>query len=576
MADDELLAAINFGNGFPPSRYASTGSYLHNPGSAPLQYETLGRVLRAAADRSPGRRALRSRREGVTMTYEELLDQADALGCGLRARGLGRGDRLGVWSHNCAAWPLALVAAARVGLIPVAINPVYEKGELSFCLKKTGVKALLIGDRLPSRDYHRQLCELVPELPAAAPGALRAPDFPELRLVVTAGKEALPGTITCDSLIKDYEKSSKNAVTAYGAEISPDDGCIIHFTSGTTGEPKAALDTHFGIVNNSYYIGRRNTLHEGDHTVCVQVPIFHALGSVITVVSALHHGAALVLAGPTYSVSANADALYGDKCSVVIGTPTMFVDLVSAARKRGTPHRVGVALTAGAPCSPQLFMDIQKHLNVESVKSIYGMTETTGSVFQSLPGETMERVTDTVGYLQDHVEVKVVDDDGRVVPFGSPGELLVRGYNTMACYWDEPAKTREALGDDGWLRTGDYFTLDADGYGRVVGRKKDIIVRGGENVAPKEIEDLLNAHPDILESQVIGVADARLGEELCAVVRLRDGACVTLADVTRHVTGRLARHKVPRLLRTVEEFPKTASGKILKYKLREMVEQGLL
>ncbi|CAH2076045.1 unnamed protein product, partial [Iphiclides podalirius] len=552
---------------------SSDESYLHNKGSEPLTIATLSDVLEESAHKYPGRVAIRSVYEDVTLTYEELLTQADSLGCALRSNGFQKGDRLGLWCHNSSTWIIALVAAARAGLISVLINPVYEKSELSFCIEKTGLKGLVMGSAIKNRDYVNVLKQLIPELDSAKPGSLKSERFPELSTLISIEKEKISGILQFDSLLNN----NTNEISKYGSELKPEDGSIIHFTSGTTGDPKAALDSHIGVVNNTYFIGKRNGFNEGHQKICIQAPLFHALGSVVTVLSGLRHGASLVVAGPTYSVPDNINAMLAEKCTAVTGTPTMYVDIISQIQSKGDlPLQLRMALAAGAPCSPQLIRNIQKYMKANSVLALYGMSETTASVFQSVPGDSIDTVAETVGYLQDHVEVKVVDENGKTVPFGSPGELVTRGYNNMICYWDEPEKTKQILNDEGWLSTGDKFTISPDGYGKVVGRLKDIIVRGGENIAPKEIEDLLNTHPDIIESQVVGVADERLGEELCAVLRIREGATVTASDVSKHCTGHLAKFKIPRMLKTTDEFPKTASGKIQKFKLKELIEAGKL
>ncbi|XP_049868024.1 medium-chain acyl-CoA ligase ACSF2, mitochondrial [Pectinophora gossypiella] len=549
-------------------------SYLHNPGTEPLNYSTLGDVILETAHKYPGRVAVKSVHEGVTLTYEELLTQADRLGCALRAQGLEKGDRIGIWSHNNSAWIIALVAAARVGLISAAINPLYEKSELSFCIKKTAMKSIIFGEELPNRSYYNMLRSLIPELDTAKPGALKSDRFPSLTSIISCDKRELPGTTNINTLIADH---SSNEVSKYSSDVTSRDGCIIQFTSGTTGEPKAPLDSHCGVVNNTYFVGKRFTFHEGHHKVCLQAPMFHALGSIITVLGTLRHGSTLVIAAPTYNVHANLNALISEECTTITGTPTMFVDMLSALRSKGdVPSKLRVAVAAGAPCSPQLIRDIQGHLKARSVLALYGLTESTACIFSSLPDDNIDMVAETVGYIQDHVEVKVVDEEGKPVPMGAPGELVSRGYNTMIGYWDEPKKTSDTVDKDGWLYTGDKFTISEDGYGRIVGRLKDIIVRGGENIAPKEIEDLLNTHPDIMESQVVGVSDERLGEELCAVLRVREGATVTVGDVAKHLTGRLARFKIPRLLKLTDQFPKTASGKIQKFKVKDMIEAGKL
>ncbi|CAH0581128.1 unnamed protein product [Chrysodeixis includens] len=552
---------------------AAGPSYLHNPGSEPLSDATLGEVLYQAASKHPERIAVTSLHENVSLTYEELLRQADSLGCALRAQGLEKGDRLGIWTHNNTAWIVAVVAAARAGLISVLINPVYEKSELSYCINKTQMKSLLIGEELPNRNYYGTLAQVIPEIQNSTPGSLKSAGAPSLNSIITAGSHKLAGTIRLDSLTG----GSGSQISPYGSEVQSSDGCIIHFTSGTTGDPKAALDSHKGVVNNTYFIGKRMTFHEGRHNICVQVPLFHALGSIVTIQAGLRHGCTLVLPSPTYDINANLKAMFDEKCTVITGTPTMFVDMLAKVKTMGdVPSKLRVALAAGAPCSPTLIRDLEKYLKTESVKGLYGMTETTASVFQSIAGDSTDLVAETVGYIQDHVEVKVVDEEDNIVPFGSPGELVVRGYNTMICYWDEPEKTRQTIDKDGWLKTGDKFTISEDGYGRIVGRLKDIIIRGGENIAPKEIEDLLNTHPDIIESQVIGVPCERLGEDLCAVLRVKEGAKIAADDIKNHCTGHIARFKIPKKLKIAEEFPKTASGKIQKYQLRNLVVSGKL
>ncbi|KAM3964189.1 medium-chain acyl-CoA ligase ACSF2, mitochondrial-like [Aphomia sociella] len=567
---------VNYLDKLSAFRYVQSGvkdSYLYNPGSEPLKNMTLGDAIAETAHKYPDRVAVRSVHEDITLTYEQLLNKADSLGCALRAQGMEKGDRFGLWSHNCAAWIVALVAAARVGLISVLLNPVYEKPELSFCLKKTEIKSLFISNNLPNRDYYGKLREMIPELQGSRPGALKSEAFPALTSVITGGAEQLPGTFTYDSLITH----NNNDASKYGGEVKPDDGCMLLLTSGTTGEPKAALDSHFSVVNNIYFIGKRNNLNEGHQRVCVQVPLFHALGVIVTTLAGFSHGSTIVLAAPTYHVPSNVNAWYAEKCTVITGTPTMYVDLLSQVRQKGfAPPPLRLALAAAAPCSPHLIKNIQQYLNTESVKALYGLSESTASIFQSLPSDSTELVSETVGYIQDHVETKVVDGNGNMVPFGSSGELLVRGYITMLGYWNEPEKTKQTFTEDGWLKTGDKFKISEQGYGYIVGRLKDIIVRGGENIAPKEIEDLLNTHPNIVESQVVGVPDERLGEELCAVVRLQQGATISLDDVKHHCTGQLAKFKIPRILKVTDEFPKTTSGKIQKFKLKEIIESGKL
>ncbi|CAH0407094.1 unnamed protein product [Chilo suppressalis] len=552
----------------------SNESYLHHPGSEPLAHTTLSEQLVYTVNRYPDRIALRSVYEDLSLTYDQLLTQADALGCALRAQGLEKGDRLAIWSHNTAAWVVGMMAAARTGIIAVLINPVYEKSELSYCLRKTGVKGILISENLPTRDYYGKLSELIPGLQDKKPGHISSDLFPELTTIISASKENLGGTFNYAGLLEDYARQD---ASKYSKEVGPQDGCLIYFTSGSTGNPKAVLDSNMGVANNIYFIGKRNIFNEAHHNVGVQSPLFHALGSIVTLLSGFSHGCTVTLAAPTYNVPANVDALYSQKCTTITGTPTMFIDMLSQVKAKGIPPPdLKIAMSAGAPCSPQLIRHMQKYLNVQSVKCLYGLSESTACIFQSMPDDSVDTVAETVGYLQDHLEVKVVDDKGQTVPFGSAGELLSRGYNNMLCYWLEPEKTRETLSNDGWLSTGDEFKLSKDGYGRIVGRIKDIIVKGGENIAPKEIEDVLNTHPDITDSQVVGISDDRLGEDLCAVLRVKPGCTVTAKHIADHLAGKLARFKIPKIVKYVDEYPKTASGKVQKFKLRNMIDSGKL
>ncbi|PZC85083.1 hypothetical protein B5X24_HaOG202847 [Helicoverpa armigera] len=552
---------------------AAGQSYLKNPGTEPLKQTTLGDVIAKSVNKYPDRVAIRSVHEDVTITYAELLRQADSLACALRAQGLKKGDRLGLWSYNCSSWLVALVAASRAGLISVLLNPIYENRELSFCIKKTGIKSLLIGDKTQRKNYYESLSQMIPELENSKPFSLQSSEFPTLNSVISIGKDHLAGTTSFNSLVS----GSGSQISRYTFENKPSDGTLILLTSGTTGDPKAALNSHLGVVNNTYFIGKRNILDQAHQTVLVQAPFFHALGCIVTSLSGLQHGSTLVLPAPFYNVNDNLNAMLAEKCTIVTGTPTMYVDMLARLKSLGaTPSGLRVAMAAGAPCSPQLIRDMQTELKAEAVTCLYGLSETVACNFQSVPGDSTDVVAETVGCLHDHNEAKVVDDNGEMVPFGKPGELLVRGYNNMIGYWDEPKKTSETINKDGWLYTGDKFTISEDGYGRVVGRLKDIIVRGGENIAPKEIEDWLNTHPDIKDSQVVGVTDERLGEDLCAVLRVKEGATVTIDDIKKHCEGRLARFKIPRLMKVIDEFPKTASGKIQKHRIKDLIESGKL
>ncbi|XP_067623666.1 medium-chain acyl-CoA ligase ACSF2, mitochondrial-like [Eurosta solidaginis] len=354
----------------------------------------------------------------------------------------------------------------------------------------------------------------------------------------------------------------------------PDNGCNVQFTSGTTGQPKAAVLTHYNIINNGIHIGNRNQLDQKSR-ICVQVPLFHVYGVVITAMAAMTHGSTLVLPAPGFSPADSLRAIVDEKCTVIHGTPTMYVDLIKKQREEKMPlESAKMAITGGAPCSPQLFLDIKNVLGVEHIRTVYGLTETTAVIFQSKPEDGMDKILNTVGHLLDHVEAKVVDTEGNLVRFGEPGEIYVRGYVTMLEYYEDEVKTKETIGNDRWLKTGDQFVLEADGYGRIVGRLKEMIIRGGENIFPKEVEDFLNTHPKIIETHVIGVPDERMGEQLCAFVRLQDGIdSITRDEVKEFAKGKIAHFKVPLHIIPLDEFPRTTSGKIQKFKLAEKYKE---
>lgn len=359
------------------------------------------------------------------------------------------------------------------------------------------------------------------------------------------------------------------------ATIDPDSGFNIQFTSGTTGLPKAALISHFSFLNNGHLIGKRNEFADKAHRICFQTPFFHAYGLVIGVMAALCHGVTMVLPAAGFDTGKSLEAIEREKCTVIYGTPTMYVDLLAKQKDLGvTVTSPEIAVTGGAPCTPELFRSIKQNLNAKKVKTVFGMTETTAVIFQSMYDETMEQMANTVGHIQEHVEAKVVDEQGATVPFGERGELWIRCYSTMLEYWDDSEKTRETIGNDKWLKTGDQFVMQEDGYGRIVGRLKEMIIRGGENIFPKEIEDFISTHSNVAEVHVVGVPDERMGEEMCAFVKLRPKTEFSLEDLRQFSKGNIAHFKVPKYMEVVEDFPKTQSGKIQKFKLLEKWLEG--
>ncbi|CAH2108078.1 unnamed protein product [Euphydryas editha] len=404
------------------------------------------------------------------------------------------------------------------------------------------MKGLIIGDTIKNRDYYTFLNKIIPELQTSKVLSLKSQIFPNLTSIITLGKEKLSGISNVDNLINSFRNNSE--VSKYGQDLKPEDPGLCLFTSGTTG-------TTFSCVGFDHNIDCFITPWLNDSYICSAD------------------------SAPTYNVAANVNALCAEKCTVITGTPTMYIDIISHIKNRGDlPIKLHVALVGGASCSPELIRQMNEQMKTDYVSAMYGLTESTACVFHSQPGDSVDVVAETAGYLTDHSEVKVVNEKEKIVPFGTPGELMVRSYSNMICYWDEPEKTKKTFTEDGWLFTGDKFTLFSDGYGKIVGRFKDIIIRGGENIAPKEIEDVLNTHPDVIASQVVGVPDERLGEELCAVLKLREDTNFTTQQMANYCSGRIARFKIPKLLKVIDEFPRTASGKIKRHTLKELVESG--
>ncbi|KAF2898583.1 hypothetical protein ILUMI_07592 [Ignelater luminosus] len=465
------------------------------------------------------------------------------------------------------------MASARAGFILVPLNPNYQAKEMEFCINKAGIKTLICPHQVRKINFYDVLNEISPNVSQSEPGKLSCKNIPSLKSIINISEDPLRGTFNFKELLELATTDSIKRVKDNQHLIQPDDPNNLQFTSGTTGKPKAALVSHFNVVNNSYDIGKRSELDKMHHKICVQVPFFHAFGIVVVLGSALNFGSTIVIPSPTYNAQSNLQAIKDERCSILYGTPTMYVDLVNLQKQNPLDLNLKTVVTGGASCSPDLFKQIKKHLKVEKVKSIYGLTEATAGTFFSLPIEEDEyKATGTVGYVCDHLEAKVVGQDNKMVPLGTPGELCIRGYSRMLGYWDDEEQTKNMISQDGWLKTGDQFVLQEDGYGRIVGRLKDMIIRGGENIFPKEIEDFLHTHPDILDVHVIGLSHERLGEEVCACISLREGATLTHDSLVEFCKGKIAHFKIPSQLKILDSFPKTTSGKIQKFLLKEIFE----
>uniref|UniRef100_A0A1I8M6F2 Medium-chain acyl-CoA ligase ACSF2, mitochondrial n=1 Tax=Musca domestica TaxID=7370 RepID=A0A1I8M6F2_MUSDO len=557
----------------PTTPWESNQSYFCHKSKNPLVYRNVGQELEKAARIHGTTEAIVSYHENKRYTFKTLLEEVDRIAAGFLKLGLQKGDRVGLWGPNNMHWYLSMMGACRAGLVSVGINPAFQAPELEYCLKKVNVKAIVSPLTHRSHNYYEIISSLCPEIASSQKGDLKSNNLPHLKAVIIDTEENLKGALKFNELLDIGNGGDLKEIENLQPHIIPDSPCNIQFTSGTTGQPKAAVLSHYNFVNNGIHIGHRNQTFGA--RICVQVPLFHAFGVVVTMMPALTHGGTLVLPSPAFNPEASLRSIVDEKCTVIHGTPTMYVDVIRKQKELDLPlSTLKMAVTGGAICTPQLFLDMQNILKVKEFRNVYGLTEATASIFQTGPNDSVEQILNTVGHVQDDLEVKVVDTNGNTVPFGQPGELCVRGYSTMLGYYGDEAKTRETIGADKWLRTGDQFVLQPDGYGRIVGRLKEMIIRGGENIFPKEIEDFLNTHDNIIEAHVIGVPDERLGEELCAFVRLQDNTKAITRDTLKEFShGKLAYFKVPRYVVIVDEFPKTTSGKIQKFKLLEQFQR---
>ncbi|XP_060528278.1 medium-chain acyl-CoA ligase ACSF2, mitochondrial-like [Cylas formicarius] len=546
-------------------------SYLHNVGKEPLRPLTLGQLLGEKCVTFADVPAIISVHQNQRMSFGEVLDEADKLAASLRALGLKTGDRVGLWAPNLIEWYVVHMACARAGVILVNINPAFQPKEIQYCINKVGVKSLICAHKFRKQNYYDILNVIAPELSNSDPGKIKCKAVPSLESIIIITDEDLRGAYKYQEIFDLATPEGISSIRSLQNSILMDEPAHIQFTSGTTGHPKAAAVSHFSMVNNSHYVGKRNELDRKYHRMCIQVPLFHAIGTVIAILGGLHHGATMVLPSAGYNPDKNLDAIRDEKCSVIYGTPTMYVDLIDRQKQRNEIIAPEIACVGGAVCSPHLFTEMKNVLKLKRMKSLYGQTELTAVAFQTLYDEEEHLTLSTVGYIQEHLEAKVVDSEGKMVPFGTPGELCVRGYSSLLRFWDDDNRTQETMGQDKWLKTGDQFILEPSGYGRIVGRLKEMLIRGGENIFPKEIEDFLMTHPSILEVHIIGIPHERLGEEVCAVVKLNEGKSLNLEDIRNFCQGNISNFKIPTMLKIVTSFPKTTSGKIQKFKLIEAI-----
>jgi len=549
-------------------------SYVSGDRSAALIEETIGSYLDRVAERNGAQLALVVPHQRVRWTYAELKTRSDQFAAGLLRLGLKPGDRVAIWSPNCAEWTVAQFATAKAGLILVNINPAYRIGELEHVLSAVECRALITASRFKSSDYLAMLNTLAPEL-AEDKDVLNSARLPALRHVITIGGGTVAGCIPFDGISSLADETSLQLLEESAATIDPRSAVNIQFTSGTTGLPKGATLSHYNLINNGFFVGEATGIKPGSR-VCIPVPLYHCFGMVMGNLGCLTHSAAMVYPGESFDPEATLAAIAAERCDVLYGVPTMFIaQLNLSAFEQYDISSLRGGIMAGAPCPVEVMKEVMSKMHMTEITIAYGMTETSPVSFQSSRDDPVELRVSTVGQIQPHLEVKIVGDDGRTLPRGESGELCTRGYSVMLGYWNDEAKTREAIDADGWMHTGDLATIDDDGYCRIVGRIKDMVIRGGENIYPREIEEFLHRHPDIQDVQVIGVPDERYGEELCAWIVLRTGAKLDEDTVRAHCRDQIAHYKVPRYIRIVSEFPTTVTGKVQKFQMREQMIKEL-
>jgi fatty-acyl-CoA synthase len=539
-------------------------SYDHGVSDKKLIGETIGAFFDRTVETHREREALVVRHQNVRWAWGELGRRVDDLAAGLLTLGLERGDRVGIWSPNNSEWTLTQFATAKAGLVLVNVNPAYRRAELEYAMNKVECKALILAPALKTSNY----LEIVDDL-------VKARKLPYLEHVIRLGTEKTPGMLNFD----DVAMAGGNAEKARLAELAPklqfDDAINIQFTSGTTGFPKGATLSHHNILNNGYFVGEGLKLTPEDR-LCIPVPLYHCFGMVMGNLGCLTHGSTMVYPSEAFDPLATLQAVAEERCTALYGVPTMFIaqlDHPDFAKFDLRSLRTGIM--AGSPCPIEVMKKVQSHMHMGEVTIAYGMTETSPVSTQCATDDPVERRVSTVGQVLPHIEIKIVDTEGRVVPRGETGEFCTRGYSVMKGYWNDETKTKEAVDEAGWMRTGDLATMDEQGYVNIVGRLKDMIIRGGENVYPREIEEFLYRHPKIQDVQVIGVPDPRYGEAVCAWIKLHAGQTATDEEIRAFCQGQIAHYKIPRYIEFVPEFPMTITGKIQKFVMREQTIEKL-
>ena len=547
----------------------SSKSFVCGSSDQPLIYQTIGDALDQAVEQWGEKEAIVVCHQDIRWSYRQLGAAIDAFAAGLLALGLERGDRIGIWSPNNIEWVIAQFATARAGLVLVNINPAYRKAELIYTLNKVACKALILAREFKSSNYVGVLRDIAPAINTSRPGQLDLSALPALRSLIVISDEPVAGMFRFDDIAAMAPTDAVEQLEKRANLNQPDDAINIQFTSGTTGLPKGATLTHFNVLNNGFFTGQAMELSAHDR-LCIPVPLYHCFGMVLGVLACVSHGATMVFPSEAFEPLAVLEAVSTQACTALHGVPTMFIAVLEHPDFDSFDFsHLRTGIMAGAPCPIEVMRKVINKMNMTQVTIAYGMTETSPVSFQSATDDPLEKRVATVGRIHPHVQVKIIDEKGLVVPRGTSGELCTRGYSVMLGYWGEDEKTRQDIDTAGWMHTGDLAVIDEEGYCDIVGRVKDMIIRGGENIYPREIEEYLFQHPKIQEAAVFGIPDEKYGEAVVAWIRLDDGETADADEIRQYCNEQIAYYKVPRHIVIVDEFPMTVTGKIQKFRMRE-------
>jgi fatty-acyl-CoA synthase len=550
-------------------------SYFCGASSDPIIYETIGNFFEGVVAKYPDSEAIVACHQDVRWTYAEFNKRIDDLAAGLLKLGIKTGDRVGVWGPNSSEWVVTQMATAKIGAILVNINPAYRLYELEYAMNKSGCRAIVSAEQFKSSKYLEMLYALAPELNTCEPGQLKAEKLPDLDIVIRMGDARSPGMFNFPDICEAGGAKERARLKQLKGELRPDDPINIQFTSGTTGNPKGATLTHCNILNNGYLTGAGMRLSPTDR-LCMPVPLYHCFGMVLGNLACFTHGATVVYPSEVFDPLSTLQAVESERCTALHGVPTMFVtELSHPDFEKFDLSTLRTGVMAGAPCPVDVMKRVISDMNMKHILIGYGQTEVSPINHLTLPDDPIEKRVETVGRAVPWIEIKLIDVDGRVVPIGEKGEVCTRGYSVMLGYWNDVEQTRETIDEARWLHSGDLGVMDEEGYLRIVGRIKDMIIRGGENIYPREVEEFLYSHPKIKEVQVFGVPDAKMGEEVCAWIQAETGQSLTADEVKSFCQGQITHFKIPKHIRFVDEYPMTVTGKIQKFKMSEQMAEEL-